>query len=622
MSETSFPINDLLRRKSQTALVVISLALTVGSALFLLLSAERIGFDIFLSVEDKLTSGISGIFSQFVLFLVALIISAGVVMASFMVSLMMSQRTKDIGLIKAAGCPNELVFGYFFTELLVVVFLGCFLGTLLGFLADFSSSISSNALSLRAGSFELNSLTAPIVFALFLVIGMIVGTKSIIDASKTAPINLLSPEYRFGVAKETGFKTLSKRSTTFAVALRSLVRRKSATVKIVLVMSIVFTLVTVGVAGGLSASRTTQSWIEKAISKDTVLIAHKEMCTRYSILLRAFYEGGPSTDFNYTDSKYVVPQELIEQMTSHYGVANVEKRIITEADVREVQGYVLQEESQDVSTVGDHRNGRSLLVGIDPEKTQGHWHLDGRQLAAGQTAEILVGDTLSRDLLSVPLAQRLEAFDSDFDVVGVCIDPINNGNVGYIHYDVLQAASGILGANLVLLKIDMPTNGATAVQQIDAIVKAVNPNFTVLDLGEFLSGSLGFLSYAWSTMMVLPVFSLVAASLCLVGYMVLAMEEQRHEYGVMRATGARSNTILRIVSGQGLLVLLSSYGVGVALGIIITLLVLIHDPVITAFTVFEIATWQAMALGITLISSLYPAIRFARKPLFEILRQN
>jgi ABC-type antimicrobial peptide transport system permease subunit len=309
-------------------------------------------------------------------------------------------------------------------------------------------------------------------------------------------------------------------------------------------------------------------------------------------------------------------------MTSRYGLANVEKRIITEAKVREVQGYVPQEGSQDVSTVGDHRNGRSLLVGIDPEKTQGHWYIDGRQLVADQNAETLVGDTLSRNLFSVPLAQRLEVFDSDFDVVGVCIDPINNGNVAYIHYDIMQAVSGVFGPNLVLLKIDMSTNRAVAVQQIDAIVKVVNQNFTVLDLGEFLSGSLGFLSFAWSTTMVLPLFSLVAASLCLVSYMVLAMEEQRHEYGVMRATGARSNTILRIVSDQGLLVLLPSYGVGVALGIIITLLVLIHDPIITAFTVFEIATWQAVALGITLISSLYPAIRFAHKPLFEILRQN
>ena len=622
MSETSFPINDLLRRKFQTALVVISLALTVGSALFLLLSAERIGFGTFLSVEGKLTVGISGIFSQFVLFLAVLIISAGVVMVSFMVSLMMSQRTKDIGLIKAAGCPSELAFGYFFTELLIVVLLGCFLGTLSGFLADFSSSISSNVLSLQVGPFGLNWLTALIVFVLFLVIGMVVGSKSIIDASKTAPISLMSPEYRFGVAKETGFKTLSKRSTTFAIALRSLVRRKSATVKIVLTMSIVFTLVTVGIAGGLIASRTTQSWIEKAVSKNTVLIAHEEMCTRYSILLKAFYEGASPTDFNYTDSMYVVPQELVEQMTSRYGVANVEKRIITEADVREVQGYVPQEGSQDVSIVGDHRNGRSLLIGIDLERTQGNWYIDGRQLVAGQNAEILVGDTLSRNLFSVPLAQRLEVFDSDFDVVGVCIDPINNGNVAFIHYDVMQAVSGIFGPNLVLLKIDMPTNRAIAVQQIDAILKVVNKNFTVLDLGEFLSGSLGFLSFAWSTTMVLPLFSLVAASLCLVSYMVLAMEEQRHEYGVMRATGARSNTILRIVSDQGLLVLLPSYGVGVALGIIITLLVLIHDPIITAFTVFEIATWQAVALGITLISSLYPAIRFAHKPLFEILRQN
>ena len=56
--------------------------------------------------------------------------------------LMMTQRTRDFGLIKAAGCPNSLVAGYFMTEIILVSAVGCAFGVVLGFLADFLVSIA------------------------------------------------------------------------------------------------------------------------------------------------------------------------------------------------------------------------------------------------------------------------------------------------------------------------------------------------------------------------------------------------------------------------------------------------------------------------------------------------
>ena len=53
---------------------------------------------------------------------------------------MMAQRTRDFGLIKAAGCPNSLVAGYFMTELLTITFAGCALGVAFGFLMDYAVS--------------------------------------------------------------------------------------------------------------------------------------------------------------------------------------------------------------------------------------------------------------------------------------------------------------------------------------------------------------------------------------------------------------------------------------------------------------------------------------------------
>ena len=46
MSETAFPVNDLLRRRLQTGLTVVSLTVSVASTLFLLLFAVKSGSEL------------------------------------------------------------------------------------------------------------------------------------------------------------------------------------------------------------------------------------------------------------------------------------------------------------------------------------------------------------------------------------------------------------------------------------------------------------------------------------------------------------------------------------------------------------------------------------------------
>jgi len=119
--------------------------------------------------------------------------------------------------------------------------------------------------------------------------------------------------------------------------------------------------------------------------------------------------------------------------------------------------------------------------------------------------------------------------------------------------------------------------------------------------------------------MFLPLFSLVAASLCLIGYVILTVTEQRREFGVLRAVGAKPRTVVKIISGQSFIVLLSSYAAGIAIGIILALLILVPEPLVTSYIVIKIAGWLLTALAATFIFSLYPAIKFARKPILEIM---
>jgi len=222
-------------------------------------------------------------------------------------------------------------------------------------------------------------------------------------------------------------------------------------------------------------------------------------------------------------------------------------------------------------------------------------------------------------MFSVPLSQRIELRGQDFNIVGVCLDPINNGNVTYVPLKDLQNITGVSKPNIVMVETDPSANRTAVLNSIRTEIRKLNSNFEVLDLNEVLDKNLSFLDYIWSTIMFLPLISLFAASLCLIAYVMLTITEQRQEFGVLRALGANPKTIVKIVSGQSLVVLLSSCSAGIAFGIIVTLLILIPEPLITGFTVAEISGWLLTALAATFVFSLYPAIRFARKPILEIM---
>ena len=621
MSETSFPMNDLLRRKLQTSLIVISLTLCVASTLFLLLFSEKIGFGISLMAEGKLTAGFSTLFSRFIIFTGLLIFVVGAVIMSFMVFVMMSQRVRDIGLMRAAGCPNDVIFGYFMTELLVVTVVGCFLGVVLGILADFASTNLFSSFGFQISQKPVNFWLVLLVFGLFFALALIFGAKPILDTAKVAPAKALSPSYHFGVSKESGFRVTSKSGLTMKLALRSLFRHKSATIRIIICLVAVFLLATVGIAGGIIADQTTKSWIEKAVGEDIVLIAHQDMCNQYKLLLSKFYVANETAPINYTDAKYSISEDILDRLSSmSSNISGIDPRLVLEMQVKELEGIEIAPGTADTYTVvGDSHEGNSLVIGVEPEKVLSESLLEGEFLKENQSWEAVIGDSLALGMFTVPLNQSISLRGEAFDIVGVCLDPINNGNVTYVPLENLQNITGVSKPNIVMVRTNPSVNRTAVLNHIRAEVKGLNSEFEVFDLNEVLDKNLSFLGYIWSTIMFLPLISLFSASLCLIAYVMLTITDQRQEFGVLRALGANPKTIVKIVSGQSLVVLLSSCAAGIAFGIIVTLLILVPEPLITGFTVVEISGWLLTALAATFIFSLYPAIRFAKKPILEII---
>jgi ABC-type antimicrobial peptide transport system permease subunit len=403
------------------------------------------------------------------------------------------------------------------------------------------------------------------------------------------------------------------------IASRSLFRRQSATVRIVVFLSIVFILLAVSIAGGIIANDTTVARVEKAVGKDVFLVAHKDMSSQYITLLSKFNGAKENADFNYLDPKFAISDTVFQQLRNISGIANFEARLVSKGQMHELANFTIDPETQATIPIGDNREGESLIVGVEPERVVSSWFMDGRFLKNGNSSEAVVGDSVAALMFEMPLSQSFIMQNSTFNIVGVCLDPINNGLVTFVSLKKLESLNNGASPNIALVQLDSSAERSNTLVQLQEGLANLNSNLTVVELNGTLEKNISFLGAIWSVIMFLPLFTLVAATLCLIGYLMLALDEQRQEFAVLRAMGAKPKTVVTILTVQSLIVLFSSFAVGISLGVIITLMILTPQPAVTSFTILEIAGWLLTALSVMFLLSLWPAVGFAKKPILKIM---
>jgi ABC-type antimicrobial peptide transport system permease subunit len=619
----SFPVKDLLRRPLQTGLTIVTLTLSVASTLFLLLFNGRIGLGM-AAQNSTLTSGLSLIFTQFLTFIEPLIFIVGAILTSVIIFLMMTQRTRDLGLIKAAGCPNALVAGYFTTELLIVIVSGCLLGITLGAIADFFVGIA-----VFNSYITPNLLYIAFVFGVFFVLALTFGLKPIIDAARMPPIKALSPVNYYGILAEKSHKTLSKWGITWRVATRSLSRHQSAVVRMVLLLSFVFVLLTISIAGGIIARDTTSSWVQTTASSETintVAITHSDLGEQYLAFLSTFSGGKTPGNFDYTNPTLAIPNTLTNQLSGLRNVKSIDERLILQTHIKEGNNFTIV--GNQAQLVGGSREGETLIIGLNPEKTIGLSSVKGRFLTDSSQFEAVIGDSLATKMYSPdirsgiiysdPLVQSAILYNKTFIISGVSVDPINNGIVTYLPLKQLENLTGS-SPNLVLVTPKDNVDKTEFIEQLSQTIVAVDPDLQVFPLDSIIQKNMDYLGATWAVIMYVPFLTLASAALCLVGYSILSVEEQHQEFAILRAVGTKPRIVISILSIQGLIVLFSSFGVGIAFGTMTTLMILMANPLVTSLTIFGIAAWLLSALAVMFLLSLYPAIKMSKTPLLKIL---
>jgi ABC-type antimicrobial peptide transport system permease subunit len=620
MSEISFPIKDLARRRTQTALTILGLTISTAATLFLVIFGTNLGFEIsFLARGGRLTSGFSNIFFQFILIVSILNILTGPVITSFLVHLTMSERMRDIGVMKASGCLSGSIFAYFITELSMLVFLSSLTGIIFGVAAFYISTIFLNTAGFSISQ-TLNLETILIVCIVLIIFSHIFGVSSIRKAAKAKPTEAMSSIYKFGATVALGSNIPSRLGLTFKVAFRNLLRRKSATSQAVICLTVVLTLTTVTIAGGMVANQTTTSYVERAIGRNIVLVGHPTISERYVSLLSQFFEEKEMDQIDFFSSEFFTSESLISKLEQIEGVHEVDPRLILITSVREVPGIILDPVEQTGATIiGDSRSDETLILGVEPANVVNDWLIFGRNLMEDDQEATVIGDSLAVNMFSDAQNQSIKVFDESplpYDIVGVCMDPLNNGKVVYMPIETLYKDIGQSGYNLLFLQIDTSEN-PQVIAQIENEVSAENLN--VVELDTILDKHINFLNNIWSLVMLLPLFSLATATISLLSYMMLSISGQQYEFGIMRALGAKPRSIMKIVFFQALIIILVSGTIGISVGLFITFRFLIPDPVISQSTLISVSAWLIVILGLLCASSLYPALKAVKKTVVDAI---
>ncbi|MCG2787569.1 MAG: ABC transporter permease [Anaerolineae bacterium] len=260
----------------------------------------------------------------------------------------------------------------------------------------------------------------------------------------------------------------------------------------------------------------------------------------------------------------------------------------------------------------------------------------GRALQPGDTDAILVSPGLLANeptlRLGGPMQVKIEGREQTYVIIGV-MNMMGNATIGYFTImDYAAYARHVREpnrANAIILTFDESSLAgqraiASAVEKrYDAADIEVLSNFLIAEEREEIDGAFAIIV---ALLMVMTVLLATVGGLGLMGTMSLNVIERTREIGVMRAYGASSAAISRIVILEGLLIGMLSWVLAIGLSLPLSVLLarnigeaFMDYPMSASYSPGGILAWAALVLVISIVASLFPALNAVRLTVTEVL---
>ena len=515
------------------------------------------------------------------------------------ISALITQQEKQIAIMKAIGGRSWQIVGLYFSMVLLLGLIACLIAIPLSILgADALATFAAEQINFDPPPIEFTWQALLFQLGVGLLVPLIAAAPTILGGTNVAPARVLS---EYGISQVWGgagiLDRMLNRFQTFTrdtlLALRNPFRKRGR---------LILSLVTLTFAGA-------------------VFMAIVNLRDSLDHALGEMFEFWRYDAWIIVDS-HVPVERLVNEARAVPGVTNAEGWGFSVARYVRPDGS----ESDNLYLLAPPA-GTPLL---DPPV------IEGRELQPGDTDAVLISPGMRANEptlhLGGPMTLKIEGIEKTYTIVGI-MNMLGNASVGYFTIIDYSAYADHVHepnrANAVIL-----TFSAESTVEQQAIASAVEKRFDRADI-EVLSNFLiseereeidAAFAIVVSLLMVMTILLATVGGLGLMGTMSLNVMERVREIGVMRAFGASSRIVSRIVLIEGLLIGMMSWilAIGVSLPISSFLaravgLSFMDYPMTATTSPGGILAWALIVIVISVGASLLPAVRAARLTVTEVL---
>jgi putative ABC transport system permease protein len=234
--------------------------------------------------------------------------------------------------------------------------------------------------------------------------------------------------------------------------------------------------------------------------------------------------------------------------------------------------------------------------------------------------------------LGKPVTIKIEGREQTYLVAGV-MRMMGNSAIGYfsvMDYDaytrhVREPNRG----NAIIFTLEARDLGtqrrvaSSVEEEFDRAGARVISNFLVAEEREEIDAAFDIIV---ALLMIMTILLATVGGLGLMGTMSLNVIERTREIGVMRAFGASNRAIFRIVILEGLLIGLLSWMLAIGFSIPISMMLareiglsFMDYPISASFSFEGVIIWAGIVVVISIISSLFPALKAVRLTVTQVL---
>ena len=577
-----FAARSLRRRGFHSYLAFLGLTLTVATTTFLLLLGQDLATRLGLDSSMRSTFGISWLIFAYLVLALGLIGVVGLLSTSYLVSSMISQRMRDIGVIKAAGALPRRLLSYVTFEAFVVIFSSCLVGALSALLVYASWSWPSPSLFKQVGPVPNAGTTVLVVVpGISFLLSYMVASFRVRRIVGSSSVSAISKQLSNLDLKSLGNPLRIKRlGSAFNLATRN-VSRDRAFNRTLLSVGICICLSMIVLSGALVSADTSASYLVRAMPPHVLIVANSNVYRQYVSLGTSFSRTAPLPLIDYVNESYIITPQNASAFRAIPGVETVDTRLIT---MSSITGYVKphfasNDTGQTINTqlIPEVETGsaQALVVGINATDAIGDWYTSGGFLQSTDSQYTMIaGDSLVGNILRMPFnLSQISAFGYRYDVKSALVDPLNAGRVLYAPVQAVQRNLGVNGYNVLLLKFNNEPAVLSAVSQL-----ASSYGLVVGSQDPILNSNLAFLSGTWSYIFLIPILGVALTCGILLSYLATNFSRRFNDYIVLKVLGANVSYRLKLLLWESWGVLAISMLIAIPVGWAVSIFFLIPDP--------------------------------------------